>query len=269
MCKFTKITSIGNDYIVVCGTNKFPENICDRNLGIGADGIINILKSDKAHYKIEVFNSEGKPDIANANSIICSAKYYYDNLKKINGAIRVETTTGIKNIILSGDSNFSSTIDLGKASLSVDVCEITTHRNILYDYTLYLPSTNLNINFVKMRFPHIIISNGDIYKSKFNLKSLVYDIQHHHLFKIKPYVSFITINSYSNISVITFNGLGEEILSSGESAAASVYLNVKRFKLNNSVNVNFTKGICHCYYDTELQHLIFTSTAKTLFEGKF
>ena len=77
MTNFSKITTIGNDYIIVENTKSFPSTLCDRHLGIGADGIINILPSNKADYKIEVFNSQLQKEKFSTNALICSAKYYH------------------------------------------------------------------------------------------------------------------------------------------------------------------------------------------------
>ncbi len=56
----------GNDYIYIENFDDSitcPEslciNLCDRNYGIGADGIVLIEKSDVADAKMRIFNQDG------------------------------------------------------------------------------------------------------------------------------------------------------------------------------------------------------------------
>jgi len=62
---FVKMHGLGNDFIITDGKN-FPHNnsifsikACDRHRGIGADGVIFILPSEKASLKMRLFNSDG------------------------------------------------------------------------------------------------------------------------------------------------------------------------------------------------------------------
>ena len=64
--KFTKMQGIGNDYIYV---NCFKENVpdpesvsikvSDRHFGIGGDGLVLIMQSDKADFRMRMFNADG------------------------------------------------------------------------------------------------------------------------------------------------------------------------------------------------------------------
>ncbi|MDF2661038.1 MAG: diaminopimelate epimerase, partial [Paenibacillus sp.] len=63
---FTKMHGLGNDFIVVAGESRLPDNVsglairyCNRNFGIGADGLVFILPSDKADFLMRIINSDG------------------------------------------------------------------------------------------------------------------------------------------------------------------------------------------------------------------
>ena len=71
--------------------NKYPKKItkntiaklCNRHIGIGADGLFIILKSKNYDYKIDYYNSDGSWETFCANGSRCVAKYMYDqNLQK-------------------------------------------------------------------------------------------------------------------------------------------------------------------------------------------
>ena len=101
---------LGNDFVLVDG---FEETLdestlsqraiewCDRHFGIGADGLILILPSRVANFKMRVFNPDGSEAEASGNGIRCFAKYVYEHRKTQDTALTVETLGGIKPVKLT------------------------------------------------------------------------------------------------------------------------------------------------------------------------
>ena len=63
---FTKMHGIGNDYVYIDGFKETIENpsdfskfVSDRRFGIGSDGLVMILPSDCADFKMRIFNADG------------------------------------------------------------------------------------------------------------------------------------------------------------------------------------------------------------------
>ena len=84
--KFTKMQGLGNDYIYInciCqdyeGIIENVSKLSNRNFGIGSDGVILILKSDIADFKMRIFNSDGTEAKMCGNGIRCVGKFLYDN----------------------------------------------------------------------------------------------------------------------------------------------------------------------------------------------
>src|SRR5205823_2715214 len=100
--RFTKMHGIGNDYVYV---NGFVENVADpsslarkvsdRHFGIGSDGLILILPSDKADVRMRMFNVDGSEGEMCGNGIRCVAKYAYDHGLTRNNPMRVQTGRGV------------------------------------------------------------------------------------------------------------------------------------------------------------------------------
>ena len=73
----------GNDYILIDNRNKLfpsfsPEQIkllCDRNLGVGGDGVIFVLNCDHADYEMKIFNSEGLQTDMHGGGLRSMAKF--------------------------------------------------------------------------------------------------------------------------------------------------------------------------------------------------
>ena len=77
---FTKMHGLGNDYLYVYGD--VPKNIeelsvklSERHFGAGSDGMIYISPSDRADFKMRIFNADGSEAKMCGNGIRCVGKY--------------------------------------------------------------------------------------------------------------------------------------------------------------------------------------------------
>ena len=125
--KFTKMQGIGNDYIYV---NCFEEQVVnpeqlsvrlsDRRFGIGGDGLILIMPSQIADFKMRIFNADGSEAMMCGNGTRCIGKYVYEHGLANKTHITLETNSGIKYLELhcTGDQVTSVTVDMGKAILT-------------------------------------------------------------------------------------------------------------------------------------------------------
>src|SRR5512138_3526799 len=105
--KFVKMHGAGNDFVVIDGAKeKIAEEqlpliakfACDRNLGIGGDGIILVLPSRVANFRMRMFNPDGSEAEMCGNGIRCFAKYVYDRKMTTESQVKVETLAGVKNL---------------------------------------------------------------------------------------------------------------------------------------------------------------------------
>ena len=102
--KFTKMHGIGNDYVYVnCFKEKIenPEKvsifISDRHFGIGSDGLVLIMPSEVADFRMRMFNADGSEGMMCGNATRCIGRYVYDNKMTDKTEITLETKSGIKN----------------------------------------------------------------------------------------------------------------------------------------------------------------------------
>ena len=100
--RFTKMHGIGNDYVYVDG---FTENVADpaatarkvadRHFGVGGDGLILIVPSDKADVRMRMFNADGSESEMCGNGVRCVAKYAFDHGLTRSNPMTVETGRGV------------------------------------------------------------------------------------------------------------------------------------------------------------------------------
>ena len=124
--KFTKMQGAGNDYVYV---NCFEEKVADprqvaiqvsnRNFGIGSDGLILIMPSEKADVRMRMFNSDGSESEMCGNGIRCVAKYVYDRGIARKENLRIETDSGVKDLRVFTSSGLVTRVrvDMGEPRL--------------------------------------------------------------------------------------------------------------------------------------------------------
>src|SRR5438552_2486279 len=127
--RFTKMHGIGNDYVYVNGFEQHVENptevsrkVSDRHFGIGSDGLILILPSEKADVRMRMFNADGSEAEMCGNGVRCVAKYAYDHGLTKNNPMTVETGRGVLTLSLDLKAGKVErvTVDMGEPILEAD-----------------------------------------------------------------------------------------------------------------------------------------------------
>src|SRR5678815_5292756 len=105
--KFTKMHGIGNDYVYVNGfeekvadLGETARKVSDRHFGIGSDGLIMIVPSDKADVRMRMYNADGSEGEMCGNGVRCVAKYAFDHGLTKSNPVRVETGRGVLSLQL-------------------------------------------------------------------------------------------------------------------------------------------------------------------------
>ena len=103
--KFTKMHGLGNDFLLIAGP--VPENaahlcaaLCDRRLGVGADGVIFVSRSQTADCRMNIFNADGSEAGMCGNGIRCVGKFLYEKGMLQKDCLTVETQSGVRTLRL-------------------------------------------------------------------------------------------------------------------------------------------------------------------------
>jgi len=130
--KFTKMHGLGNDYVYVncfADTVSNPEEtarkVSDRHFGIGSDGLILIMPSDRADVRMRMFNIDGSEGEMCGNGIRCVAKYAWDHGLAKNNPMKVETGRGVLSLDLKlGKDNKAEQITVNMGEPILELSEI-------------------------------------------------------------------------------------------------------------------------------------------------
>ena len=122
--KFTKMHGIGNDYIYFNCFEETVENpeelsirLSDRHFGVGGDGIVLIMPSEVADFRMRMFNADGSEGKMCGNATRCIGKYVYDKGLTDKTRITLETLSGIKILDLDVRDGAVNKVTVGQQPL--------------------------------------------------------------------------------------------------------------------------------------------------------
>jgi diaminopimelate epimerase len=248
--KFTKMHGLGNDFIVV---NGFIEDvriifdkaakICDRHRGIGADGILLVLPSEKADLKMRIINSDGSEADMCGNGIRCFARYAFSRglVKKTN--MTVETLAGIikPQVIVKDDQVESVRVDMGYYSLKPkDVPLIEDAKEEAVDLDIEVDGQGFKFTGVSMGNPHCVIFVDDV--ESFPVEQLGPKIEKHPFFPKKTNVEFVQVKGRDFLKMRVWERGAGLTMACGTGACASAVAAYKKGLTGPKVTVNLPGG---------------------------
>lgn len=169
--KFAKMQGTGNDYIYV---NCFDESIddppaaakflSDRHFGIGSDGLVLILPSDRADFKMDIYNSDGSRAKMCGNAARCVAKYVCDSKMADKDMISLETLSGIKYInIYKTDGKFTSAqVNMGSPMLKSRDIPALIESDTVISRPLEVGGKIYSVTCLSMGNPHCVVFSENI-----------------------------------------------------------------------------------------------------------
>ena len=107
--RFSKMQASGNDYLCFDCRRQRIDNpaglavrLSERHFGIGAEGVCLLYPSDRADFRMVVYNLDGTAATMGGNAIGCLAKYAYDRgiIPPERLSVSVETAGGVRAVRL-------------------------------------------------------------------------------------------------------------------------------------------------------------------------
>jgi len=221
---FTKLQGNGNDFVLIDEYEKtiipddmkarFAATYCDRRFGIGADGILYLMKSATGNLRMRILQPDESEAEMCGNGIRCLAKYAFD-AGYVKGTCTIDTLAGSVGVDMAyRDDTFVATISMPTPKFNRS--EIPAQGDGEYKerigvFDVYAANTGV---------PHAVVLVDDV--EKVNVEALAPPIRHHESFLKGANVNFVQKTSDDSIRIRTFErGVEGETLSCGTGATAS------------------------------------------------
>lgn len=269
--RFTKMQGLGNDYIYINCIDKEYEKIIEnvsklsnRNFGIGSDGVILILKSDIADFKMRIFNSDGTEAKMCGNGIRCVGKFLYDKGITKKEELSIETLSGIKKLKLDikNDKVISVEADMGKPHFKPNEIPVMGDSNKVQ---IQLEDEELELICVSIGNPHAvaIVNNVD----NINIEKYGLIIENNIKFPERTNVEFVEVLDNKNIKMRVWERGSKETLACGTGACASTVVCNTEGYTSNQITVHLKGGELRINWNKENNHIYMKGPAVTVFEG--
>ncbi len=277
---FSKYQGLGNDFIIFdarannlddfFSKNKdnLIQHLCNRNFGIGADGIILILESNnKSFVRMKIYNSDGSEPEMCGNGIRCLIAFLNDN-NEINelSDIPIETKAGL--ILTSIDANENIKVNMGEPILSpIDIpTKLLINNSKVPNGLITIDDQIINVYAASMGNPHMIVFVNDIEGIPF--KEWGSFLEKHNTFPNDTNVHFVEIIDKSNIKVKVWERGCGPTLACGTGACACLVVTSKLGKTLNNANVYLPGGKLEVEWPNQSGPVFMQGPALKVFSGE-
>ena len=275
--KFTKMQGIGNDFVMVDGLaasiderhfGQISQQMNNRKFGIGGDGLIVILPSKVADYKMRMFNPDGSEAQMCGNGIRCFARFLYDRKMISEPQVKVETLDGVKLLkILQRNGTVEAVrVDMGQPHLLRSEIPMRGDDNgKVVNEGLKIEGRRFEITAVSMGNPHVAIFADHI--DSIPLTKYGPLIENHKMFPDRANVHFVQVNEPGDISIRTWERGAGATLACGTGACACVVAGVLTNRTGRNVLVHLPGGDLRIEWLGD-NRVVMTGPAEQVFEGE-
>ncbi len=275
--RFTKMHGAGNDYVYIDG---FKEQIThpaqlaiavsDRHFGIGSDGLILILPSDKADLRMQMFNADGSEAEMCGNGIRCVSKYAWDHGLVDRLEIRIETAAGLMPVQMFCDGNnqvVKVRVNMGQPRLRRGDLPMTGDPNAeALEITLQAGSQTFKAWCLSMGNPHCVIFVDDC--ENFPVTEIGPLIENHPLFPQRTNVEFVSIISDCELRQRTWERGAGETLACGTGASAVTVAAALSGRTGRKITNRLSGGLLELEW-AEDNCIYLTGPAAEVFSGNY
>lgn len=258
MNNFVKSHGLGNDYIVMDLKKinfkldkKRIKEICHRNYGIGADGILLLVNSKKADFGLKIYNPDGTEAEKSGNGLRIFSKFLYDYKYTKKRNFLIETKGGIvhSEVILKNKKIKDVKVDMGVASFESKKIPVKTKNKYSINQKIKVKNQSFTYSSVTVGNPHCVIFLKNTSKDlalKFGRL-----IEENKLFPKRTNVQFAQIISKNKVKIEIWERGAGYTLASGSSSCGVVSVGYKLGLLSEKVEVIMPGGKLYIEIDKD------------------
>ena len=273
--KFTKMHGAGNDYIYVnCFEEKVEDinatakKVSDRHFGIGSDGLVLICPSDKADFRMDMYNSDGSQAEMCGNATRCVGKYVYDRGLTDKTRVTLETLAGIKILDLNvKDGGVESvTVNMGSPELVPKNIPIDSDKERFISEDVEVLGKTYKVTGVSMGNPHAVTFIDDT--DRLEIEKIGPHFENHKLFPKRINTEFAQIVDRRTIKMRVWERGAGETLACGTGACATLVAAYLNGLTDNEADLVLLGGTLHIKYDETENAVYMTGPAAFVFDGE-
>ncbi|MFR3407146.1 MAG: diaminopimelate epimerase [Christensenellales bacterium] len=274
--KFTKMQGLGNDYIYI---NAFEEQaddlpalarrMSDRHFGVGGDGLVLIAPSDKADFRMIMYNADGSRGAMCGNASRCVAKYVYDRGMTDKTVVTLETDSGVKTLNLTVENGKTKTVcvDMGAPILACEDVPCLLGRGMVKRSPITVLGRTFELTPVSMGNPHGVIFLDEPVEM-FELTKYGPALENHPAFPKKVNIEFVNVLSSDRLRCAWGAWQRRDADLRHRPCAALVAASLCGMT-GREAEIELDGGVLHDRWDDRTGHVFMTGPAAFVFDGEY
>lgn len=265
---FTKMEGIGNDYIYV-DTFKYPlDNPAELavrwsrpHTGIGSDGLVLIGPSEKADFRMRIFNADGSEALMCGNACRCIGRYVYERKLTDKQDITLETLSGIRTLHLhtAEGRNDLVTVDMGAPSM------VEVEGRSLLNGEVRTRLGNYKGTAVSVGNPHLVIFTDNVSGVALEQEGPLLEV--HPYFPDRVNVEFAQVLAPDHVRMRVWERGSGITQACGTGACATTVAAVLNELTERRISVEMDGGTLIVEWNKEDGHILMTGGANIVFDG--
>jgi diaminopimelate epimerase len=254
--QFVRSHGLGNDYLVMDpATLSFqltPPNIvrvCNRNTGVGSDGILALEKSDSSLARLRIYNPDGSEAEKSGNGLRIFCKFLFEHGYTEKTYFEIETAGGKvqAQLHLVVGKAAAVTVDMGKAVFEAGKIPVNVPNGEAEVIDKLIPPLKsgrdgLKINCVSMGNPHCVVFAENIDQAETMAHEYGPLLETHPLFPNRTNVQFAVVDNRKEVSIRIWERGAGYTLASGSSSCAVAAVCVKRGFTDREMTLHMPGG---------------------------
>lgn len=275
--RFTKMHGAGNDYIYLDALDGAPEHleslaieISDRHFGVGSDGLVAIMHSDIADFRMRMFNADGSEAQMCGNASRCIGKYVYERHLTDKTEVTLETLAGIKILRLHVEDGEvkSVTVDMGAPETCPSkIPAVSVNSDIMISEEAVVAGNTYRITAVSMGNPHAVVFVDEI------TDELVLGngpkLECSAIFPEKANIEFVKVIDGRHLEMRVWERGSGETLACGTGACAVAVASVLNGLSGRDVEISLPGGVLEIKWNEEDGHVYLTGPAEFVCDGVY
>ena len=278
MLTFSKMHGIGNDYIYI---NCFQETVTDPEklsifmsnvrFGVGSDGLVLILPSEVADFRMRIFNADGSEAMMCGNATRCVGKYVYEHGMTDKTEVSLETNSGLKYLTLYVNEATNKVdavkVDMGKAILKPADIPVADDGDRFIAKPVVVDGVSYDMTCVSMGNPHAVVFLPEI--DSLDLEKIGPSFEHHPLFPNRVNTEFIRVIDDHTLQMRVWERGSGETFACGTGACAAAVASVLNgyCKREQEILIHLRGGDLRIIYHND-ESVTMIGPATFIFEGK-
>ena len=269
---FFKYHGLGNDFIVLdrrkSGMDVDAETsrrLCDRRLGVGADGILALLPSDTAVARMVVHNADGGVAEMCGNGLRCAVKYLVDNSGEWPERLDVETGAGILACTPRYGADGVAEVELSMGPVRLVAPNLPSGATGKPFVDAPVPGhEGLRGYAISMGNPHLVLLDQPLE----NAGRLGPELERHPGFPERTNVEFTRVDTDGLTVAVWERGCGLTLAcGTGACAAAAAAVHARRLPADTWLRVSLPGGSLSIWVSSDLSDVRMRGPAAFVFTG--